>query len=478
MKSVWTESCQIQERGPLNGDITVEIAVIGAGIAGLLAASALQRAGRQVVVLEANRIASGQTRNTTAKITSQHGMIYRRLISTLGRDKAKQYAMANEAALEEYRRLIRMENISCSFESRNAYVYGDDSKRLQEEAEAAASLGLPASFARETALPFATAGAVCFAHQAQFHPLQFLSHIAQPLTVYENTPVLSVEGELIETAKGQVRAKQIIFACHYPFINFPGMYFARMHQERSYVLALENAGQVDGMWIGAEAGAYSFRNHGALLLLGGGGHRCGENSAGGRYEQLRQVAEKWFPGSREIAHWSAQDCMTADNVPYIGRFAKSRPDWYVATGFQKWGMTSAMVSAMLLCDLICGVENPWAEVFDPGRFDAAMVPGVAAQGGQAVKGLAKAIFQLPAAQAAEIPNGHGGIVFLHGEKVGVYKDEHGHIYPVDTRCPHMGCQLEWDPDEHSWDCPCHGSRFDCMGHLISGPAQENLPHGK
>ena len=477
MESIWSESCRFKEREPLSGDIQAEIAVIGAGIAGLLTASALQKAGRQVVVLEANRIASGQTRNTTAKITSQHGMIYRRLIDTLGRDKAKQYAMANEAAVKAYRRLIVSEHIDCSFEERNAYVYGADSEPLQAEAKAAASLGLPASFVPETALPFSTAGAVCFARQAQFHPLRFLEHMAEPLTVYENTPVLRVEDDRIETKKGQVRAKQIVFACHYPFVNFPGLYFARMHQERSYVLALEHAADVDGMWIGAGQGAYSFRNYGDLLLLGGGGHRCGENSAGGKYALLRQKAKEWFPGCREVAHWSAQDCMTADGVPYIGRYAESRPNWYVATGFQKWGMTSAMVSAMLLRDLICGVKNPYADVFDPGRFDAAALAGIAAESGQAVKGLAKELFQIPSEKAAAIPRGHGGIVFLHGEKLGVYKDEDGQLTPVELRCPHLGCQLEWNPDERSWDCPCHGSRFDRFGNLISGPAQKDLVHG-
>ena len=476
MESIWSESGRFKEREPLRGDIEAEIAVIGAGIAGLLTASALQKLGRQVVVLEANRIASGQTRNTTAKITSQHGMIYRRLIDTLGRDKAKQYAMANEAAIEAYRRLISSEQIDCSFEERNAYVYGSDSEQLHSEAEAAASLGLPASFVRETALPFPTAGAVCFSRQTQFHPLRFLEHMARPLTVYENTPVLRVEDDRIETEKGQVRAKQIVFACHYPFVNFPGLYFARMHQERSYVLALEHAADVDGMWIGAGQGAYSFRNYGNLLLLGGGGHRCGENGAGGKYKLLRQKAKAWFPDSREVAHWSAQDCMSADSVPYIGRYAESRPHWYVATGFQKWGMTSAMISALLLRDLICGVKNPYADVFDPARFDAAALAGIAAESGQAIKGLAKELLQIPPSTAAAIPRGHGGIVFLHGEKLGVYKDEDGKLYPVSIRCPHLGCQLEWNPDERSWDCPCHGSRFDRFGKRISGPAQKSLVH--
>jgi len=233
---------------------------------------------------------------------------------------------------------------------------------------------------------------------------------------------------------------------------------------------------MDGMWIFADGSVnpYSFRTWNHLLLLGGGGHRCGENSAGGRYDELRKKAREWFPDCREAAFWSAQDCMTADGVPYIGRYAESRPDWYVATGFQKWGMTTSMAAAMLLRDRICGKDSPCAEVFDPGRFDTEMISGVAEESAQAIKGLAKRFFRIPDEQARQIPPGHGGIVFLKGEKLGVYKDEDGTLYPVDIRCPHMGCQLEWNPDERSWDCPCHGSRFDRFGGLISGPAQKDL----
>ena len=473
MDSIWCRTCQIKERAPLLRDLETEVAVIGAGMAGVLIASALQEAGKRVVVLEADRIAGGQTGNTTAKLTSQHGMIYRYLTDALGEEKARQYAMANEAALSEIRRVIAERQIDCDLEAQNAYVYGDDAKKLQDEAECAAALGLPASFTEKAALPFPAAGAVRFERQAQFHPLKFLRAMADGLTIFEHTRVQDVQEHRLVTEHGTVTAEKIVFACHYPFVNFPGLYFARMHQERSYVLALENAPMTDGMWVFADGASnpYSFRTWNHLLLLGGGGHRCGENSTGGKYDELRRKAREWFPQSRETAHWSAQDCMTADSVPYIGQYAASRPDWFVATGFQKWGMTTSMVSAMLLRDLICGKKNPYAEVFDPGRFDTETISGVLEESGHAVKGLTKRLFQIPAETVGKLAPGHGGIVFLDGEKLGVYKDEDGTIYPVELRCPHLGCQLEWNPDEKSWDCPCHGSRFDRFGALISGPAQ-------
>ena len=474
MDSVWSKTCEIEKREALPGDIEREVVVIGAGMAGILIANALQKSGREVVVLEAGRIASGQTRNTTAKITSQHGLIYSGLIDTLGEEKARQYAAANQKAILEYKTMIQEREIDCDFEETDAYVYAQEESVLKKEAEAAASLGLPASFVQKTELPFPNAGAVKFTNQAQFHPLKFLRAITEKLEIYEDTRVIKVEEQIVYTNHGNVRAKKVVFACHYPFVNFPGMYFTRMHQERSYVLALENAARVDGMYIGEGEITYSLRNYGELLIFGGENHRTGENREGGRYQALREKAAELFPGCREAACWSAQDCITPDNVPYIGRYASSKPDWYVATGFHKWGMSSSMVSAMILRDLICGIENPFAEVFAPDRLDGQDISGIMCEGAHAVKGLSKRFFQLPAETASELTKGSGGIVMLEGEKVGVYKDEDGKLYAVDVRCPHLGCQLEWNPDELSWDCPCHGSRFDRFGKLISNPAQEDV----
>ncbi len=474
MDSIWTKSCELEPRLPLRADLRCEIAVIGAGMAGLLCADALQRDGHEVVVLEADRIASGQTRNTTAKITSQHGLIYKKLRSKLGHTGAAAYAAVNEAAIREYRRLVEQEHIDCDLEESCAYVYGKNLHTLKMEAEAAKSLGLPAEFLENPKTPLPAAGAVRFSGQAQFHPLKFLRAVSQPLTVYEQTQVQAVDGTTLRTAHGTVRAEKVIFACHYPFLRLPGLYFTRLHQERSYVLALETAEPADGMWIGAGAERLSLRSYKNLLLLGGGGHRTGENSAGGAYAMLRRRARELFPGAREVAHWSAQDCITPDDIPFIGQYSAGHPDWYVATGFGKWGMSSSMVAAQLLRKLIAGDMPPEAAVFDPGRFRAGVLAGLAKEGGHAVRNLARTYFSVPKSTAEQLRPGHGGVVRLHGKKVGAYKAEDGTLYTVNIRCPHLGCQLAWNPDERSWDCPCHGSRFDYRGNLISGPAQSNI----
>lgn len=480
MESLWKKTVELPRQRVLGQDLQVQCAIVGGGMAGLLTALFLERNGVEAVVLEADRVAGGQTGNTTAKITAQHGMIYHKLLDTLGREKAQQYAHANQRAIEQYRQIAGDLGISCWMEELPAYLYSRlEEEPLRREADAAKSLGFDAAFTMDTTLPFPVAGAVRFENQSQFHPLEFLQGILPKLTVYEETPVLSVEGDALVTPGGRVTAEEIVFATHYPFLNLPGMYFARMHQERSYVIALEGAQKLDGVYYGVdEEGGWSMRNAGEYLLLGGGNHRTGDNRSGGKYRSLADAAKEFWPQSREAARWSAQDCMTLDGVPYIGQFAESTPNWYVATGFGKWGMTHSMVAAQLISDRILGRENPDWEVFSPQRF----TPGASAKtflenGLQAVKGLGSQLLEPPWALLKDLQPGHGGIVEWGEEKVGAYRDEAGEVFLVSTRCPHLGCQLEWNPDEKSWDCPCHGSRFDYKGNRIDGPAQTGLHRG-
>lgn len=281
MESVWMKSSEIRKRDPLPGDMEAPVVVIGAGLAGILTAYYLKQEGIRAVVLEADRIGSGQTRNTTAKITSQHNLIYSRLIRTFGSRMAAHYAEANEAAIGEYERLVREKGIDCGFVRCPAYLYSNvGTALLRQEAEAAASLGIRASFETACELPFPVAGVTMFARQARFHPLKFLAKMAEEVEVYEQTKVLKVEGGKVETARGTVTAEHVVFASHYPFINVPGYYFARMYQERSYVVALKGAARPEGMYLGIDGDGLSFRSCGDLLLLGGGSHRTGGASDG------------------------------------------------------------------------------------------------------------------------------------------------------------------------------------------------------
>ncbi|MBQ7841134.1 MAG: FAD-dependent oxidoreductase [Lachnospiraceae bacterium] len=456
MESLWRKQAgktigkmNLAERkcGPDHWDVIV----IGAGMAGLLTAFYLKEKGKAVLVLEANEIASGQTEKTTAKITSQHGLKYSSLIKKVGRKKAQIYARANEAAILEYEKLIRKNNIECQFKKGNAYLYTrQDAAVLQKEAEVAKSLGLDAFFTKETELPFEITGAVGFRNQAQFSPLEFVRQISEKLEVWEHTKVISVHGNSVLAqqmggghlpagmeAKTQVvlHADKIVIAAHYPFLNVPGFYFLRQHQERSYVLALSGCEKINGMYYGIDTDGLSLRQSGDCLLLGGGSHRTGKNGCGGAYDMLMQAADRYFPDNRIEARWSAQDCMPHDGIPFIGKYSVFTPNLYVATGFLKWGMTSSMVAAMILSDELCGEENEWTELFSPQRlYLRAGISNMLTDIGESIKGLFRGFFYRP-------------------------------------RCPHLGCELVWNPDDKSWDCPCHGSRFDADGNLLDNPAK-------
>ena len=430
MGSLWEQTWEKPNFPAQDGDLSTDVLIIGGGMAGILCAYRLHCAGVPYVLAEAETICGGITKNTTAKLTSQHGLIYDKLISRFGIQRAKQYLAANQAALQAYRTLCR--DMDCGFEEKAAYVYAlDDRRKLQREVNALEKLGVPVEFTDELPLPFPVAGAVKFPNQAQFHPLKFVSGLAKGLRIYEHTRVRELIGTTAVTNHGRIRAKKVIVATHFPFLNKHGSYFLKLYQHRSYVIALQGAPDVDGMYVDASRTGLSFRNCQNLLLLGGGGHRTGKK--GGGWRELRDFARRHYPQAEEQYRWAAQDCMSLDGVPYIGPYSASTPDLYVAAGFNKWGMTSSMVSAMLLSDLVQGKNSPYGEVFSPSR--SILRPQLAVNGFEAVVNL---------------------------------------LTPTAKRCPHLGCALKWNPVEHTWDCPCHGSRFTEDGKRLDGPATGDL----
>lgn len=474
MESIWQATSGLPQFPPLKGDLQKDVVVVGGGMAGLLTAARLRQAGFDTAVLERDTIASGVTAGTTAKITAQHGLIYDKLIRRFGREHALQYARANQRAIDGYWALAAELGAQCGLEETQAFVYSTASgTKTQREAAAAQSLGIPATLVVKTALPFPVTNAVRFDKQAQFHPLQFLAALAKDMEIYEHTMATAVGRGEVLTPGGIVRAKAVVLATHFPIVNVPGFFFMRMHQERSFVLALENAAPIGAMYIGEEKHSLSLRDAEGCLLIGGEGMRTGKNKEGGNFERLLQSAEVFYPGCKVKYRWAAQDCMPMDGLPFIGPISEKWPEVYVATGFQKWGMTTSMAAAELLTDLICGRENKDASVFTPQRFHPlASAPKLLLDGAQTVYSVAKEKLEVPRDALLDIPNGTAAVVKVEGEKVGVYKTPDGGAYFVSVRCPHLGCRLEWNPAELSWDCPCHGSRFDYTGKLLNNPAQE------
>lgn len=430
MKSIWNGSTEIPNFQRLGGTRNTDVLIIGGGLAGVLCAYFLKQKGVDCILAEGGKICSGTTANTTAKITSQHGLIYHKLFKKLGAEKASMYLYANQNAVEEYNKLCR--NIDCNYEIKDNYVYSlDDRSLLEKEINSLSKIGYKADFKNNLPLPFETVGAVKFSSQAQFNPLKFVSELCKDLNIFENTFIYEIRDNRALTDSGEINAKKIIVTTHFPFINKHGSYFLKLYQHRSYAIALNNAPNINGMYVDENKKGMSFRNYGKYLILGGGSHRTGKK--GGSWNEIRDAAARFYPESNEKFHWAAQDCMSLDSIPYIGHYSKRMNDLYVATGFNKWGITSSMVSAMLLSDMVVGKKPDWAEVFSPSR--SIITPQLAVNAFEATVNL---------------------------------------LTPSTKRCPHLGCALKWNSAEHSWDCPCHGSRFSSDGILLENPSTGNI----
>ena len=430
MLSLWESGAEMPSFPKLKGNIKTDVLIIGGGIAGILCGYKLKKAGVDCVIAESDLICRGVTAGTTAKITVQHGAVFDKLINEFGTENAGLYLKVNEKALCEYKELCR--NIDCDFKEIDSYIYSlSDRKKIEKEVAALQKLGCNAEFREKTELPFEIAGAVKISGQAQFNPLKFLSEISQGLTIYENTAVKELKGLTAVCNGGEIRAKKIIVATHFPIINKHGSYFLKMYQKRSYVSAFLRAKPLEGMYRDESEDGFSLRSAGKFLIIGGPSKRTGKKNGG--WEQIRSFADMYYPNTTEKYSWAAQDCITLDGVPYIGNYSANTLDLYVATGFNKWGMTSAMAAAEILTDLMTVKKNEFAEVFSPSRH------------------ILRKQLVLNAASAV------GGL-----------------LYPTVRRCPHLGCALKWNKNERSWDCSCHGSRFSEKGKLLNTPATGNI----
>ena len=491
-ESFWIASTSNYDYPSLDEDLKVDVAIIGGGITGILCAYLLSQKGVSVAILESDRILQGTTGHTTAKITSQHGLVYNKIKTQISEELAKQYADANEAAIRMYEKIIKENNIDCDFTPQSAYVYtlrDGYVDKIQDEVNVASAFGIKATFLEELPLNIPIKAAVRFDNQAQFHPRKFLLALSKEIInqggkIFEHSAVVDIEEDgdyVLITNKGKkVSAEKVIIASHYPFYNKHGLYFSRIYSERSYVIAINaKENYPGGMYITAEEPGRSIRSqpsdNGELIFIGGEHHKTGQGEDTIKhYEALLKFAHETFSVEDVPYRWSTQDCMTLDGLPYVGHYTTDTPNLYIATGYKKWGMTNSMAASMILRDLIIDGKSPWQDAYNPSRetIGASAKTFVVENLNVAKELVSGKIWALPI--DTDIKPGEGKIIAANGQRAGAYRDDHGTLHVVDTTCTHMGCELNWNSAEKSWDCPCHGSRFTYEGEVIEGPALRPL----
>ncbi len=488
-ESVWLATTPTTEYAPLDAETRVDTAVVGGGIAGLTTAAKLREAGQSVALIERDSIAAAVTGHTTAKLTALHGQPYKHISDHFGEDAAKQYAAANQAAIDDIATTTEKKNIDCDFTRRTAYTYvteQDSRSRVREEVTAAKLAGVDASFRESTELPMEIEGAVAVENQASFHPRKYLLALAEEIPgeesyIFEDTAVTDVRDAspcTVETDRGKIKATDVVVATHFPIVD-KGLYFSRLSPKRSYVLAarLEDT-PPQGMHYCPEEPYFSVRpaeyDGDQLVLFGGQNHRTGEDATPDRYRKLAEAVREHFAVESIEYRWSTQDFKTSDGVPFIGPLAPQTNNLYVATGFGGWGMTNATAGAMILRDLILGRPNDWAELFSPTRVNvtAGATEFLSHNTKTARHSLTRVLSRSANFDGDSLASGEADVFDIEDDKVAVYRDEEDELHAVSAICPHMGCELNWNDADRSWDCPCHGSRFNIDGSILDTPAKE------
>ena len=494
VESYWIASTPETHYPSLTEDIKTDILIVGGGITGITTGYLLQREGLDVVIINTDKIATGTSGHTTAKITSQHDVIYSTLLDKFGEEKARMYGKANEDAIKLISEIISLNKIDCDFSNQSAYVYTQTENNistLEREASVASMLGLPASFTPKISLPINIKGALCFENQAQFHPRKYLLSLADIFVknggrIYEDTTAIDIHDDKQCTTSlkngCKVVSQKVIVASHFPFYDGWGFYSARMYPSRTYLMAVkasEQDQQNSGMYISYEEPARTIRFHSSndgdnYILVGGEKHKTGQDyNENEHYVNIIKFANEIFHVQDIPYRWSAQDYIVMDEVPFIGHISTSRHNVLVATGFKKWGMSHSAVAAMIIKDTIFKGSSEYEEIFAPSRKSPVACMNFLKENLNVAENLISGkIKELP--EEIDLKPGEGDSFEYQGRRAGAYRDEDGKLYIVDTKCKHLGCEVRWNSAEKTWDCPCHASRYNYKGEVIEGPALKNL----
>ncbi len=491
-ESLWVATAPATDYSPVSEELAVDVAVIGGGIAGLTVAALLKKGGRTAAVLESERVGQGVSGHSTVKVTAGHAVTGSSLARRLGREAGRAYVASNQTALERIASFVAARGIDCDFERTDNYVYAESAEeveRLEEEAALEKEAGLAASLVSQTSLPFEVAGALRLKNQAQFHPCKYLAGLAGLVQgdgsrVFERTRALGVEeGDpcVVTTSGGRVLAEAVVVATHFPILN-RGLWFTKIFPRREYAVA----GPVDpgrapvGMHINIGTPKRSLRTvaheGGRLLIVVGEDHKTGEEpDTSARYRALEAWATEHFGVTSFPYRWSTQDNDTMDGLPFIGPVSRRSEHVFVATGFGGWGMTNGTLAGMILSDRILDRPNAWAALYDTSRLNVVQsAPAFLAENAKvAAHWVGDRVRRRPFS-AGHLANGEAAIFRSGLEQVAAYRDEDGQLHTLSAACTHLGCTVAWNAAERTWDCPCHGSRFDYTGRVVHPPAVKPL----
>lgn len=493
-RTYWREDIVLPTFEPLQEDIEADVVIAGAGITGITAAYLLAKEGKQIALIEADQILNGTTGHTTAKITAQHGVIYDELITNAGKNNALLYYEANAKALQFMTETINELDIDCDYSKQDAYLYATTAlgkNKIAKEEKAYKKLGIQGSAVDTLPIPIKIEKGLVLPNQAQFHPVKYARALIEEITrlngkIYEHTAAVNVDtGDrptVLTRDDHRIKAQHALQCTHFPFYEGTGFYSARMYAERSYIIAAKTAQTFsDGMYISADEDTRSIRsakiNGEEMVLIGGASHKTGQGKKDTMdyYRTLEEFGQQTFGVESIPYRWSAQDLTTLDKMPYAGEITSGNKNVLIATGYRKWGMTNSTAAALLLRDIVLDRESPYRQTFTPSRLHAnPSLKTFLRENTNVAANLVKGKLETTSKTPDDLEPGEGAITMKKGQRKGMYKNEDGEIFIVDTTCTHIGCELNWNRAEKTWDCPCHGSRFTYEGEVIEGPAEKPL----